>query len=57
MATGDQPLTRQEFYDAILPSLATKADLEKVKGDLTYRMIFIQLAGMAAIAAIMRFLA
>ena len=34
MASGDQSLTRQEFYEAILPNLATKADVAEVKADL-----------------------
>ena len=34
MSMEDQPLTRREFYDAILPNLATKADLAEVKADL-----------------------
>ena len=34
MNMEDQPLTRREFYDAILPNLATKADLAEMKADL-----------------------
>ena len=63
MTTAEHPITRSELREELTllrqefrEHYATKADLEKVKGDLTYRMIFIQLAGMAAVAAIMRFL-
>ena len=50
MATVEQRLSRLEgAYD----HLATKADLEKLKSDLTLRMAMLQLAGMAAVATIM----
>ena len=34
MTTDEQPLSRREFYDAILPNLATKADLAELKAEL-----------------------
>ena len=55
MATAEQPITRGELREE-LRHYATKADLERLKADLTFRMALLQLAGMAAVAAIMRFL-
>ena len=59
---------RVSYIEGRLDSLATKADLAglkadmiermgNLKGEITIRMILIQLAGLAAIAAIIRFLA
>ncbi len=75
MATSEQPLTRREFYEAVMPNLATKADLSgfkadvqkdlaelerrltgKIDGQLRW-MVGLQLLGLGAVAAIMRFLA
>ncbi len=59
MATTDQPITRTELrYE--LRHYSTKADLERLKADLTLRMAMLQLGGMATtgaiVAAIIRFL-
>ena len=63
MATHDQPLTRREFYEAVLPNLATKADLAELKADLRGDMLKmviglagLHLVGLGAVAAIMRLL-
>ena len=50
MATAEQRLSRLE---GAFDHLATKADLEKLKADLTLRMAMLQLAAMAAVATIM----
>ncbi len=34
MATPNEPLSRAEFCDAILPQLATKADVAELKVEL-----------------------
>ena len=59
----DDPLTRREFYDAILPNLATKADLAELKAELRGTLIQValglaglQLVWLGAVAAIIRFL-
>ena len=49
MTAGEQPLTErmarvESLIKAERPHLATKADLEKLKGDLTFRMIVISAA-------------
>lgn len=43
MTTADRPLTRREFYEEILPNLATKADLASLETRLIKWMIGIQL--------------
>ena len=50
MATVEQRLSPLE---GAFDHLATKADLEKLKADLTLRMAMLQLAAMAAVATIM----
>ena len=52
MATADQAMTRQEFYEAILPSLPTKEDLAKLEARLIKWMVVSQLLGLTAAAAI-----
>ena len=34
MTTNEQPLSQREFYDAILPNLATKTDIAELKAEL-----------------------
>lgn len=56
MSTIEQPITRSEFREELdirLQHYATKADLERLKADLTFRMVVIQIAGLAAIGAIL----
>ena len=60
MATVEQ---RVSYIEGKMDSLATKADLAELKADLTWRIVWAQLLGMAAMAtvvtaavAVMRFL-
>ena len=55
MATAEQPITRSELREE-LRHYATKEDLANLKFDLTWRIVVLQLLGVAAVAAIMRFL-
>ena len=55
MVTSEQPLTRSELraeLDSRLQHYATKADLERLKADLTWRMVATQFLGLTATAAI-----
>ena len=59
--TEEHPLTQREFYDAILPNLATKADLaqlEKKMAELEHRLTLrlggLMLAVGALIVAVLR---
>ena len=61
--TVQEPLTRQEFYDAILPTLATKEDLAHLETRLVREMsihlrwlIGLQIGGLVAVAAVLRLL-
>ena len=67
MATAEQPITRtdlREELDRALRHYETKADLSELEARLTWRIVWAQLLGMAAMSAvvtaavaIMRFLA
>ncbi len=52
MATNYQPLTRREFYDAILPNLATKADLAQLETKLVKWMVGLMLTSMIGASSI-----
>lgn len=52
MTTNDQPLTRREFYDAILPNLATKADLAQLETNLVKWMVGLMLTSMIGASSI-----
>ncbi len=52
MATNDQPLTRREFYDGILPNLATKADLAQLETKLVKWMVGLMLTSMIGASSI-----
>ena len=53
MATVEE---RTSYIEGRLDQFATKADLAQLEIRLTVRMVVIQLAGLGAVAAIMRFL-
>lgn len=63
MATVEQRVSKIEGAVPYLATkedvkdMATKADVEKAKSDLTWRIVIAQFAGLAAVAAIMGFLA
>ncbi len=46
MTMEDQPLTRREFYDAILPNLATKTDLAQLEVKLVKWMVGLMITSM-----------
>ena len=52
METTQEPLTRREFYDAILPTLATKADLAEMETRLIKWMVGLMVAAIAAASTI-----
>ena len=52
MTTSDQPLTRREFYDAILPNLATKEDLAKLETRLVEWMVGLMAVSIGVAATI-----
>ena len=65
MATADEALTRREFhesmkdflsrrefYDATLPSLATKEDLALLQSRLTWRIFWAQAISTTALGAV-----
>ena len=56
MATVDQPVTRSELRKE-LEHYATKADLAQLETRLTWKLSGVLVTGMAAITAILRYLA